>query len=110
MISPESPPPWASRMSAMTARKPMGITSQAKSGMRSHGTRKAAVRIPMKTTAAIRTSRREPRGERDEGDEHDGHGLEGEERESGPHGAVEAGDEPVPLHLGLDRRVRRGRE
>ena len=62
MISPESPPPWASRMSAMTAMKPMGITSQAKSGRRSHGTRKAAVRIPMKTTAATRTSRREPLG------------------------------------------------
>ncbi len=42
----ELAPPWASRMMAMPAMYPIGLTSQAHSGNRSQGTRKAAAPRP----------------------------------------------------------------
>ena len=55
---PELEPPWASRMMAMTAMYPMGMMSQAHSGRRSQGSRKAAATRAKKMTPAMEISRR----------------------------------------------------
>ena len=87
---PSSLPPWASRMRAMTAMNPTGMISQAQSGRRSHGRRKAAETIRKKRTPATRISGRELVGNGRMPMRTITHGLQGEEGEAGPHGAVEA--------------------